>query len=251
MHRALMTTLLDRAVAATCLGCFVLVGLAASSARAETSLDAEDCSLYRQGETVTFPIGIYEVPPIHGGTMTLQPVTVTHDYLGLFGFLELTEEANETASFEVEIGSGLPPQEPGRSRPFQQTHLGLLVHGLAYNQPGFSLGALAAAPVGEPLTIHPFEVVGGGPSGFSEVRVEGQAHYVTAEDQLFVELGTDGRIIAVMSCKRLGAVPNPTCSLVEQVGPFKTKAWFRRVELPRLDVVRARVAHFTGCLISD
>lgn len=207
------------------------------------------CGLYRQGELTNIPIGVYRVPEVHGGTMERHELTVRPEYLSQpWSDLSAAGELDHTALFEVEIESGSPPLDPRRTRPLEQTHLVLLLTGRAYGSPTFSLGALAGAPVGAPLTVPKFKIVGPGPAGFSEILVEEQAEYVMAQSQLFAELSPDGELTALLKCDRPYAVPNPTCQLVEHIGVFDSDATFRRIELPRLDLVRERVAGFTACL---
>lgn len=213
-----------------------------------------DCRPYRQGEVTTLPIGVFHVPEMLGGTMEPYQLRVRPEYLFRFFGANMggSGEFDNTALFVIDIATGLPPtDEAQRGRPSVSTHFRLLVKGLAYGRPGFALGSLAGAPIGEPLEVDAFEVIGDGPAGFSEVRVEGQAERVSAEAELFAEVGLGGEPSALLKCARPGTVPNPHCQFFEQVGLFATETTFRRAELSKLDLIRERVAGFIACLTEE
>lgn len=206
-----------------------------------------DCALYRGADPITRSILIYETPPAEGGVPETRRIAFRPGYAyapaGPGG-----DEPAATGLFEIEVESGLPPAEPARSSATEREHFVLLVEGLAYSRPDYSLAALAGAPVAAPFSAPGFETTGATLGSFEEITIDGQADDVSQTDQIFVEDTTGGEITALMRCTRPGARPNPVCQLLEQVGPFSTSATFRRAELDNLPTIRRHVRAFAACL---
>ncbi len=228
----------------------ITAALAAISAMATgyaLSQEVSDCESYRGKNPITSEILVYDAPPIAGAVPETRTMTYRPEYELTF-IPGASGEVGKTELFAVDIATGSPAEEPQNFRN-RKSYFTLLVDGLAYSKPAYSLAALAAAPVKQPLTVSLFETTDRMLAGFEEVRVKDQADHVTEERQIAVEFAPDGEVSAVLACDKIGAFPSPTCSLHEQLGLFSSKITFLRSELFRIKAIRDKAWRFAFCLL--
>lgn len=155
--------------------------------------------------------------------------------------------------FQLNFASGNSYSEKQQAHGQLRDSMLILVTGLSYSRPEYSLGAESAFYPTLPPLVWPSYDVGPVKIGlFREISIathEGQT--VNSRNDLFAEINVNGSMEALLSCGlKDEALPSssPLCRLHEQVEGWETTTTFLRDQFSQIDTIRARRDEFVACI---
>ncbi|MFT3688817.1 hypothetical protein [Paenirhodobacter sp.] len=152
--------------------------------------------------------------------------------------------------FFLNFVSGEPYPERQQAHGQLKESMMILVSGLSYSQPEYSLGAESAFyPTLPPLTWPNYKI---GPiafGSFREINVvlrDGQS--ANSNNDLFSEMNDSGSMKSLLSCSKMEKARSPLCKLHENVDGWETLTTFFRDQISKIDTIRTRRDEFIECI---
>jgi hypothetical protein len=237
----------------------------------------EDCAFYRQGRPLRSErIIVYQQPAYltdkdyywttiyysdeyHKRTLAFQPPNQRSDD---------TVQPKNSSVFKLDIATGEPqkdglfdPDGARVKRPQDYTHLTLIITAHSYERTrervigiysdsrSYRIDQDFAGHMEGGFFIHAnkptYIRTGSMLAGFERILVPDGT---PETGEFFIRTDVGGEVSSVLQCHTLQYYPNPSCTLFEKVGIFKTEVYFNRRFLSLVDTIRSHSRRFTACL---